>query len=201
MNVKPVYFYIALFFVVVIFLYITVNDTKNNHGKVDTTASRNNEMPQDEIHQNVDPLGEAPSKNNVSGDILRHMNFLKKQYQENPNDTAKIKEYADFLYLAHQTDKALPLYEKLIKLKPKDIDARFTLTYIYYQNKELDKAEKETDMILSYDNNNPQALYNKGAIVAGKGKRDEARKIWNEVIKKFPNSEAAGLSKSALEKL
>ena len=103
--------------------------------------------------------------------------------------------------MAHQNVKALPIYERLVKLKPNDTDARFALTSIYYENRQLDKAEKETDIILSYDKNNPQALYNKGAIVAGKGEKEKAQKIWNDVINRFPESKAAQLAKSALQKL
>jgi tetratricopeptide (TPR) repeat protein len=198
MKLKPLYFYLGLIIIVIVYLIISTqfNDNKS------IVADSQDKLPRDEIHQGMNPPGQqAPGKNNVSGDILKHMAFLKKAVEENPNDTAKIREYADFLYMAHQTDKALPLYIKLVKLKPKDNDAHFSLTYIYYQAHDLDKAERETDIILSYDKNNPQALYNKGAIVAGKGDMTKAQKIWNEVIARFPGSEAAQLAKSALQKL
>ena len=129
------------------------------------------------------------------------MEFLKKDVEKNPNDTVKLKAYADFLYMAHQTDKALPIYQKLARLSPKNSDVHFSLAYIYYNNRNLDKAEKETDIILSYDKNNPQALYNKGAIIAGKGNIAKAQKIWNDIVNKYPGTEAAKLAKSALQKL
>jgi tetratricopeptide (TPR) repeat protein len=199
MKKKPVYFYLGLVLIAIVYLSVS---TQNNNVKSDLTDQANKENHSDKIHQGMNPPGQqAPSKSNVSGDILRHMEFLKKAVEESPNDTAKLKEYADFLYMAHQNDKALLLYERLVKLKPGDIDARFTLTSIYYENRQLDKAEKETDIILSYDKNNPQALYNKGAIVAGKGEKVKAQKIWNDIISRFPESEAAQLARSALQKL
>ena len=199
MKIKPVYFYLGLALIVVV--YLLVSTQKNNVNGI-VTDPANKEINSDDIHQGMNPPGQqVPSKSNVSGDILRHMEFLKKAFEESPNDTAKLKEYADFLYMAHQNEKALPLYERLVKLKPGDIDARFTLTSIYYENRQLNKAEKETDIILSYDKNNPQALYNKGAIVAGKGEKEKAQKIWNDIISRFPESEAAQLARSALQKL
>jgi tetratricopeptide (TPR) repeat protein len=199
MKLKPLYFYLGLVLIAIAYLLVS---TQSNNDKRNVEDSTNKEIHSDEIHQGMNlPGQQVPSKSNVSGDILRHMEFLKKAVEESPNDTARLKEYADFLYMAHQNEKALPLYERLVKLKPKDMDARFTLTSIYYENKQLEKAEKETDIILSYDKNNPQALYNKGAIVAGRGEREKAQKIWDYIIKRFPESEAAQLSRSALQKL
>ncbi len=199
MKLKPIYFYPGLLIIVVIFLIVS---TDNNRVNTATANLQDKEMPADEIHKGMTAPGQqAPGKGNVSSDIMKHMEDLKKAFEENPNDTAKIREYADFLYMAHQTEKALPLYQKLVKLNPKNSDAHFTLTYIYYDNRKLDKAERETDIILSYDKNNPQALYNKGAIVAGKGQMEKAKKIWNDVINKYPTSEAATLAKNALQKL
>ena len=199
MKIKPFYFYAGLVVIVIIFLIIS---TQNNDNKNLVSNQQDQEMPQDDIHKGMNPPGQqAPSKSNVSGDIMRHMEFLKKQVEESPNDTAKIKEYADFLYMAHQTDRALPLYQKLARLSPKNSDVHFSLAYIYYNNHDLDKAEKETDIILSYDKNNPQALYNKGAIIAVKGDKERAQKIWNDIVNKYPGTEAAQLAKSALQKL
>lgn len=199
MKIKPLYFYLGVALIVIVYLLVI---TQNNNGKRNVTDPADKEIQSGKIHQGMNPPGQqAPSKSNVSGDILRHMEFLKKAVEESPNDTAKLKEYADFLYMAHQNGKALPIYERLVKLKPDDIDARFTLTSIYYEDRQLTKAEKETDIILSYDKNNPQALYNKGAIVAGKGEKQKAQKIWNDVINRFPESKAAQLARSALQKL
>jgi tetratricopeptide (TPR) repeat protein len=199
MKIKPLYLYLSVVLIAIVYLLVS---TQNNNVKKNISDPANKENHSDEIQQGMNPPGQqAPSKSNVSGDILRHMEFLKKAVEESPNDTARLKEYADFLYMAHQNEKALPVYERLVKLKPNDIDARFTLTSIFYENRQLDKAEKETDIILSYDKNNPQALYNKGAIVAGKGEKEKAQKIWNDILSRFPESEAARLARSALQKL
>jgi tetratricopeptide (TPR) repeat protein len=125
MKIKPVYFYLGLVLIAIVYLSVS---TQNNKVKSDLTDQANKENNSDKIHQGMNPPGQqAPSKSNVSGDILRHMEFLKKAVEESPNDTAKLKEYADFLYMAHQNDKALPLYERLVKLNPGDIDDRFTM--------------------------------------------------------------------------
>ena len=76
MKIKPVYFYLGLALIVVV--YLLVSTQKNNVNGI-VTDPANKEINSDDIHQGMNPPGQqAPSKSNVSGDILRHMEFLKK---------------------------------------------------------------------------------------------------------------------------
>src|SRR3972149_4090029 len=161
MKFKPVYFYIGLIIIIITYLVISLSNSKNIKSPDDI---RNKDIPKDKIHQEMTlPGQQVPGKSNVSAEVFQKLETLKNAFEKNPNDTVKIREYADFLMAAHQTENAIPLYQKLVKLNPGNSDAHFSLTYIYYLKKDFNKAEDETEIILSYDRNNPQALYNKGA--------------------------------------
>lgn len=199
MKIKPIYLYPGLIVVVIIVLILTTGDS----GRVIPAGKLNDkEMPQDQIHKGMTPPGKtAPDKSNVSASVLKQMEILKKDMDENPGDTAKIKAYADFLLSAHQQDNAVPLYKKILKMYPKDNDTHFALAYIYYNKRDLANAEMQMDEILSYDKRNPQALYNKGAITAAGGNKIKAEKIWKDVVSKFPGTDAARLAQNALDKI
>jgi tetratricopeptide (TPR) repeat protein len=168
------------------------------NGKKDIT---NGSMPDDEIHKGVNPPAGNPSIGSVSGSAKKQLEMLEKEYAENPNDSAKVKEYADMLNAAHQPEKALELYETILKIDPNRIDILLGSTFSFYNLNNLDKAEEYTKRILSIDIKNEEANFNLGAIAAAKGNKIKAREHWNYVIKQFPNSQAAKIAESSLKKL
>ncbi len=200
MKFKLAYLYIILALGVVITLFMLSRQNDNNPGQ--SNNIRGEQMPNDEIHKGLqDPTKQNPSKSNVSAEVYEKMETLKKDVEANPNDTTRMKAYADFMTAAHKPDEALPYYEKILNLNPKRNDVLFNLAMIYYNKQNLDKAEEYTSLILKNDKNNTQAMYNLGAIAAGKGEKERAKEIWNKIVSEYPDDEAAQLAKSSLEKL
>lgn len=197
MRFKPLYAYLSLVVVLIVLLIVFTQKNKSNEIPGDINKQ---EIPNDDIHKGLQN-GDAPNKSNVSADIIRKMEELKKEAEENPDDTSKIKEYADFLTEAHKPDEAVKYYQKILKTDPKRTDVLFTLSFIYYNKHDYDKSEEYTNRILSYDQNNPLALYNLGAISATKGDKNKAKEIWNSIILKYPSSEAAKTAKQSLSDL
>ena len=196
MKFKPLYAYLSL---VVILVLLLVVFTQKNNNKPDKDIT-SQELPNDDIHKGL-KNGETPNKSNVSADVMLKMEELKKGAEENPYDTLKLKEYADFLTEAHKPDEALKYYQKILKIDPKRTDILFALSFIYYNKQDYDKSEEYTNRILSYDKNNPLALYNLGAISATKGDKNKAKDIWKGIITKYPNSEAAKTAEKSLSGL
>ncbi len=196
MKFKPLYAYLGL--VVTLIVLLVVFTQKNNSNS--TADVSNQELPNDDIHKGL-KNGGSPNRSNVSADIIRKMEELKKSVEENPNDTLKLKEYADFLTEAHKPDEAVKYYQKILKVNPKRTDILFSLAFIYYNKQDYDKSGELTNQILSYDKNNVLALYNLGAIAATKGDNEKAREVWNELIEKYPNSEAAKAAQQSLNSL
>lgn len=195
---KPLHLYLglALILVILVIVFVPQYDQKPEH-------SANNDphatMPDDDIHKGFG--NQSPNKSNVNADVMKEIKELKENYEKNPDDTLAARKYADYLNAAHMGDQALSIYEKILKKDSKRIDILFAVTFAYYQKKEFDKAMSSTESILLVEKNNTEALYNKGAIFAAKGNKDEAKKIWNDIIKRFPDSEAAQLAKASIERM
>jgi tetratricopeptide (TPR) repeat protein len=199
MKFKPLYFYGVIAVAAIVTLFIVSQSSKTeNTQPVDVTSEQ--KLPDDEIHN---PLksGESPSKDNVSEGFRQKLEMLEKSIEENPNDTLKIREYADFLAAAHKTDKAIEYYQKLLDINPRQTDILFALSFIYYSSGDLDKAAVETKKILSFEPDNANAQYNLGAIAAGKGDKEKAREIWTKLVEKYPDSEIGIKAKKSIEKL
>lgn len=200
MKFKLAYLYIILALGVVVTLFILSG--RNNNNKISGQDIAGEKMPGDDIHKDLqDPTKENPSKSNVSADVYRKMDELKKDVEANPNDTSKIKAYADFMTAAHKPEEAVPYYEKILKVNPKRIDILFDLAMINYNRQDFDKAEDYTQRILKNDKNNTQAMYNLGAIAASKGEKERAKEIWNKLISDYPNDDVTQLARSSLAKL
>ncbi len=196
MKFKPLYAYLGLVVILVVLLLVFTQKNKSNS----SADVSNQEMPNDDVHKGL-KNGGSPNRSNVSADIIRKMEELKKSVENNPGDTLKMKEYADFLTEAHKPDEAVKYYQKILKVNPKRTDILFSLAFIYYNKQDYDKSDELTNQILSYDKNNVLALYNLGAIAATKGDNEKAREVWNSLIEKYPNSEAAKAAQQSLNNL
>lgn len=200
MKFKLIYLYGILAVVVIAVIIIATNQREVKNAAMEDIA--NKEMPQDDVHKNIGKENSMMhGQVKVNEEVKKKMEEMKAAVDANPNDTSKVREYADFLLAAHKPDDAIPYYEMVLRKDPKRNDIRFSLTFIYYNKGELDKAEEETNKILSYDKNNPMARYNLGAIEATRGNDERARQIWNKLIQDDPKSETAELARNSLTML
>jgi len=194
MKIKPLYIYLAVLAAAIIFLVVFTSDKKE-----ETNPMTANGMPQDDIHKGLDPHN--PSGANVSGEVKARMEELKKEYESSPQDTLKMKNYADFLAMAHKPDQAVPLYEKILQKDPKRTDVRFSLALIHYNKSDFRKAEDVINKVFDYDKKNVQAKYNLGAIAATKGDKEKAKQFWQELVKESPDSETGKMAQESLNAL
>jgi len=196
MKIKPIYLYLILFtsFIVGIILFTNKSNSSSDFGSMQN-------MPDDDVHLNMGKEGEMPSSANVMEDARKRLEELRLNYEKNPDDTLRTREYADLLRLAHQPDKAIELYEKIIKKDPKRIDILLELTFLYFNKGELDKAELFTNNILQIDKNHQLGTYNLGSIAAAKGDKVRAKSIWQGLIDKYPNTDIAFLAQQSILEL
>lgn len=84
--------------------------------------------------------------------------------QQNQNKlesiTNTIKKYNKALELCHQEspDLAIIQLKKVLSINPKYVQAHLLLALLYYQQKDYDKARRETDRVLTIDKGNLMAL-------------------------------------------
>lgn len=188
-------------FVVTILLIVMFSGSPET--KVDPHAGMNQEgMPNDDIHRGMSMGGSsAPGSDNVNSEFKNRIESLKSKIAENPDDTASVRIYAEMLASAHQSDKSIDLFKSILEMDPNRVDIMLTLSFIEYNRGKYDEAGNYTEKILKIEPLNAEAFYNKGAIEAAKGNKEKAKEIWNELISKIPETEAANLAKSSIQKL
>lgn len=199
MKLKSIYLYGIVAAIAIITLIIVSQTTGDE--KVGGNIS-NKEMPMDDVHKNLNKgMMDNPTGANVSEEVKHKLDVMKKDVDANPNDTLKIREYADFLAAAHRPNEAIIYYQKILDEDKKRKDVYFALTFVYYNQKNLVKAEEVTRVMYNLFPNDPMVNYNLGAIEATKGNKDKAREIWNNLVKNHPNDKTSELAKNSLNKL
>lgn len=199
MKFKMIYLYAAFIIIIAAVLLLTTNSHRKTSTS-DTGDIVNKEMPNDEVHTGLNNPS-SPNKGNVTSFVFEQLEELKKEVENRPNDTLKLRELADFLTAAHKPDEAIPYYKKILKIDPDKKEVLFNLSYIYNNKRDFKQAEYYTNKILKLDPRDSQALYNLGAINASRGDKNKAREIWESILKEFPNSPTSDLAKSALSRL
>ena len=174
MKFKPLYIYLVA--AVVVLALIIIGSIQSGEPEVADDAMHNphGNMPMDDIHGQLGSGNDQPSGSNVRADIIQKMNELKEYVEENPDDTVKIKEYADLLGSSHRLSEAMPLYDRLLELNPERLDVLLIKGYLYYRDGNLDDAQSATEKILKIDPSHANAKYNVGAIAIARGDTSKA---------------------------
>jgi len=200
MKFKPIYLYGVVLAAAVVLL-IFFSRSKDSNPDPETTNLQNENIPDDDIHNQLKMQESNPTKDNVTENFHKRMGELKQAVENNPNDTLKLKEYANFLAAAHKTEEAIRMYDRILKINPKRTDIYFSITLLYYNEKDLQKAEEYNEKVLMYDPTNSMALYNRGALAATRGDKEKARTIWEKIVKDEPDSEVGNLARQSLTRL
>jgi tetratricopeptide (TPR) repeat protein len=201
MKMKPLYIYLIAAIVVVVFIVISSLQSSEPEIAADARQNPHGDMPTDDIHGQLGTGEDQPSGSNVRTDIMQKMDDLKGYVEENPDDTVKIKEYADLLGSAHRLDEAIPLYDRLLELNPQRVDVMLIKGYLYYRDGNMDDAEITTQKILDIDPGHANAKYNIGAIALAKGDTAQAVSVWENIVEKHSESQTARIAEKSLSNL
>lgn len=110
-------------------------------------------------------------------------------------------------YMAGQYDLAVLGWEDYIKSFPKSDmadDAQVGICTAYVQDGKPDKAVAACDLaIRTYPTGDkiPEAYYRKGLALSNLKDVNTARATWEELVKKYPGTQEAGLAQQGLERL
>ncbi len=203
MKIKPLYIYLIGISVITLAIILYSNNSNTKEETKATTEINGKQMPDDEVHRNLKGKtgGMNPSKDNVNKEAMHQFEMLKKAYESNPNDTMKAMAYAKMLAAGHHPEEALSILEGIYAKDNKRVDVLLILTMVNYNLQKYDKAELYTKKILAIDKDNGEANYNLGAIYAQQGKKEEAKKIWENIVKKYPNTQASKYAVMGLNNL
>ncbi|MBA4317657.1 MAG: hypothetical protein C0412_04585, partial [Flavobacterium sp.] len=150
MKIKPLYIYLigfALFIAIIIFFSVKQKEAKDPKDAVSGQA------PNDDIHKGMGGMG-GQKMGAMSEAFKKKEADMKAELDKNPNDTLKIREYAEFLMAAHKPMESLKYLEQIMSKDPKRVDILLAITFIYHVQKNYDKAEEATNRILAVDKNN-----------------------------------------------
>ena len=120
---------------------------------------------------------------------------------------AKIFEAARGDYFAGQYDLAILGFSDYVKSFPKSDmadDAQVNICSAYVADGKPDKAIEACDLaIRNYPTGDkiPEAYYRKGLALSTLKDADGARAAWEEIVKRFPETQEAGLARQGLERL
>jgi TolA-binding protein len=123
------------------------------------------------------------------------------------NSPQKIWDTAQSDYWAGQYDLAILGWEDYIKSFPKSDkadDAQVSICTAYVQDGKPDKAVAACDLaIRTYPTGDkiPEAYYRKGLALSNLRDISGARATWEELMKRFPDSQESTLAKQGLERL
>jgi len=202
LKFRPIYIYGLILIVAIIGIAIISQNYDENHAPQSAVSTdQETAIPNDVVHQGMTQNGGSPGAGNVMDKVKMKMKSFENDLKENPNDTTKIKEYADFLVMAHQVEKAVENYKKILKVDANRTDVLNSIVFSYYRISDFNNAWTYNQMLLKVDPVNLPGLYNLGAIRASEGATEEAKKYWKDLIAKYPNTEAGKLASENLKKL
>ena len=193
MKLKPIYIYVALIIVALVTL-ITISSNND--------VANSNETVGDEINSSMINKGNMePSSANINPKIIEQMKELESYVNSNISDTAKVKEYADMLMAAHNKDKAIEYYKKILDVSADRTDILKILAINDFNDGDYRASRARIVQILSLEPNNPETLYNMGVIETKMGNIEAAREQWENLLKFHPNTKMSEIAKQSLAKL
>ena len=136
---------------------------------------------------------------------------LKIAYEKFNTSYNKKKTPYSLLYMAYaaqelgQKDRALKILQGLVnKYARADIQslAYYKMYEIYLSEKKTPEAMKALDSLLSLEGQylKDLALFKKGELLEAENKKDEAKKIYERLIKEFPESPFAAKAKDRVDR-
>lgn len=178
---------------------VVVVATMTGGKKTAPVLNEGSELPNDETHSGLGG-GQQPGPGNVKEDIKKKMADLEKAANENPNDTAKLLEYADFMGMAHQPDKSIDGFLKYLKINPKNAEVLVKVSSLYYQKQDFPNALAYLNRALQIDPKNTESIYYLGMIEKSAGDGTKAKATWEKLIKEYPGSPGAKMAQEELKK-
>ena len=116
--------------------------------------------------------------------------FLKK----NPADVSAIRILADIGIKLGQFDDARLLLERCLQLAPDFHLARHNYAVVLVRQQKLEPAQVEVEKLLAKEPDNPNFLILKGTILVRMGEHADALKIYEHVLKDYPNQARAQMN-------
>ena len=139
---------------------------------------------------------------NPNGFSMQAIQDNKKRIEEKPADVQALVSLADANFMIQRFEVAQDYYERALKVDPKQINARLSLSNCYIFLQKPDQAIQQLDDLLEISKDYPEALFNKG-LVLQKSMQDTAgaKQVWTQLVNAHPEHHLAKQVKSELNLL
>ncbi len=126
---------------------------------------------------------------------------LRSLLTQSPDDTVHLFQLGILLSQKGDFKEAASYLERYLDLHPQGRQGYLELAKAYAAIQAWDRAEQTMRAMLSIFPNDPDALYNLGAILANQGHMEEAQKYWHQVLQQPGEGESHKLARQALQRL
>ena len=114
---------------------------------------------------------------NIEDELAKNEEDLK----NDSNNIELLQNIAAIYHALRKNVKAIEIYDKIVNLRPRDHEMKAFLGYLYYENEELEEAEKDLNESLNLNPMEPFVLFLLGNIYSRRG----------DVVKAIDNYEFA----------
>ena len=114
---------------------------------------------------------------NIEDELAKNEEDLK----NDSNNIELLQNIAAIYHALRKNVKAIEIYDKIVNLRPRDHEMKAFLGYLYYENEELEEAEKHLNESLNLNPMEPFVLFLLGKIYSRRG----------DVVKAIDNYEFA----------
>ena len=149
---------------------------------------------------NSNANGKVPNGHpNVSADQVADM--VKAALEKNPNDTALMTKYANFLFNSGKFSESVSWFEKVVALQPDSADAKTDLGTAFWNAGQKDKAMEQYKAALKIDPKSLSTLHNMTIVLEEDHKLAEAEKALKQMEVIDPKYEGLDTLKKRLDDL
>lgn len=133
------------------------------------------------------PVGAQPENHPPAG-MAEQLAALEKMSEKDPQNPDHQTQVANLYYDLGQFDKAIPFYQRSLKLRPGNPNVETDLAVCFFYLGQNDQALETLDNVLRYSPNFVHAMFNKGIMLAS-AKKDAkgAIAVWEDLLRTNPD--------------
>ena len=147
---------------------------------------------------------ELPSINSSdmdSSNPMQQIQFLRELLNESPDDEMALMGLGNASLMIRRFDDAASLYERLLEVNPKHLEARTNLASIRLEQGNAEQARSLLEKNLEISSNHAPSLFNLGVVYLELGDHPQAVNSWKQWLVANPGSSFAGEIKRRIDEL
>jgi tetratricopeptide (TPR) repeat protein len=138
------------------------------------------------------------SNSGVDLSNIQKINELEEKLSTNPDDTNTLIQLANLKFDSGFFDKAIPLYQRYLKIIPSNSDARIDMGVCYFNIGDYDTAILEMKKALEFEPGHQIGHLNLGVVNLTAGNVDEAKNWFQKAIELGPDTDVGKRAKDLL---